>query len=192
MVKCSSTKKRFSEKGAVNPNTIKGGTVVDDQAATKTGSWTISTSAGAYVGREYLHDANAGDGRSSIRFEAELPTGSYEVRLAYSAHSNRAINVPVTIQHATGSTKVSVNQRQKPPIDDLFFSLGQFNFTSAAPAMVTVSNEATNGHVIADAVLFLPAEVRTIGVRPCFRCSKGIGAAEIFYSSISIGPHRFA
>lgn len=151
-------KEEILGKGAVNPNTIKGGTVVDDQAATKTGSWTISTSAGAYVGREYLHDANAGDGRSSIRFEAELPTGSYEVRLAYSAHSNRATNVPVTIQHATGSTKVSVNQQQKPPIDDLFFSLGQFNFTSAAPAMVTVSNEATNGHVIADAVLFLPAK----------------------------------
>ena len=145
-------------KGAIDPSNFKEGTIVDDIAATKTGSWSFSTSAGAYIGREYLHDGNAADGRSSVRYEAKLATGSYEIRLAYSPHSNRATNAPVTIQHASGSATILVNQKQKPTIDNLFFSLGKFEFKSDTPAVVTISNQGTDGHVIADAVYFVPVK----------------------------------
>jgi hypothetical protein len=105
-----------------------------------------------------VHDGDEGKGAKSIRFEARLPAdGRYEVRLAYSPGSNRAAKVPVRIEHADGTTLVSVNQKQKPPIAPAFVSLGVFRFTAARPARVTISNEATRGHVIADAVQFLPA-----------------------------------
>nr|AKB95189.1 xanthan lyase [uncultured bacterium] len=131
------------------------GTVVDDSTAELKGDWTSSTSLPS-VGREYLHDRRVGDGRSIATFTAKLATGRYEVRLAYSHHSNRATNVPVTIQHAEGTKSFVVNQRHAPPIQKLFVSLGTYSFGENKPAVVKLSNEQTDGYVIADAVQFLP------------------------------------
>ncbi len=140
-------------KKSVDVKTLKG-LVIDDGAAKLTGNWTASTS-GASVGREYLHDGNSRDGRATASFETRLESGRYEVRLAYADHSNRATNVAVTIRHQSGITRVVVNQRKPPPINKLFASLGEFSFSSDATAVVTVSNQSTDGYVIADAVQFL-------------------------------------
>ncbi len=144
-------------KGGVDPKSLKG-IVLDDSQAERSGTWGNSSSAGAYVGREYLHDSGAGDGRATVRYETRLAAGNYEVRLAYSTHTNRASNVPVTIEHAAGKTLVVINQRMQPSVENLFVSLGNYNFHSNAPAAVSISNQGTNGHVIADAVQFLPAQ----------------------------------
>ncbi|WP_153558710.1 FAD-dependent oxidoreductase [Roseimaritima sediminicola] len=131
------------------------GTVVDDRQAELSGVWNVSTSAFRWVGGQYAHDENRADGRSVARFEAPLEAGRYEVRLAYAYHGNRATNVPVTIHHADGETTVTVNQRKEPPIDKLFISLGEFTFAADQPAVVTLSNDGTDGHVIADAVQWI-------------------------------------
>lgn len=142
-------------KNSIDPKGLPG-IVVDDAAAKLSGSWTASTS-GASVGREYFHDGNAGDGRATARFEAKLPPGRYEVRLAFAPHGNRATNVPVTIEHAGGKQSSLVNQKLVPAIDRLFYSLGEFEFVQDKPAVVQLSNADTDGYVIADAVQFLPA-----------------------------------
>lgn len=133
------------------------GIVIDDQAADLSDNWTASTS-GASVGREYFHDRNAGDGHATASFVAKLKAGRYEVRLSYSHHPNRATNVPVTIEHAGGTKAIAVDQRQVPPIQKLFISLGTYSFRQEKPAVVRLSNEQTNGYVIADAVQFVPVE----------------------------------
>ena len=93
-------------------------------------------------------------------FTTTLPkAGEYEVRIAYSALKNRATNVPVTIHHAGVSpTTVKVNQRQTPPIDGITQSLGTFSFTPDQPATVVITNQDTDGHVIIDAIQWLPKE----------------------------------
>jgi hypothetical protein len=133
------------------------GVVVDDVQARRTGDWEHSTSVGPYVQAGYLHDGNANKGKASVAFTAELPKpGRYEVRVAYSANPNRATNVPVTIRHAEGETRVTIDQRRQPPIDRLLLGVGTFRFDREA--VVVIANEGTDGHVIADAVQWVPAD----------------------------------
>lgn len=132
------------------------GLVIDDQDARREGNWTASAASRPHVGAGYLHDGNREKGKLTARFEAKLKPGRYEVRLYYTANPNRATNVPVTVHHAGGQAAVKVNQRQAPVIDGAAVSLGVFEF--GADAAVVVSNEGTDGHVIIDAVQFLPKE----------------------------------
>ena len=139
----------------IDPKKLKG-IVVDDVDAKLTGQWLTSSSIAGYVGGWYLHDNNADKGSSSVRFEATVPqAGSYEVRVAYAANPNRAANVPVTIQSADGEVTKTINQKETPPIDDAWISLGNYRFDAGEPAVITISNKHTDGHVIADAVQLL-------------------------------------
>jgi hypothetical protein len=143
------------EVRVIDPKTLKG-VVVDDVDAEFVGDWPNSVVISPYVNLGYRHDDNSEKGAKSARFEATLPqAGRYEVRVCYSHSDNRATNTPVTIEHAGGSETVRVNQRQAPPIDGAFVSLGTFDFTTDQPAVVTISNEGTDGHVIVDAVQFV-------------------------------------
>jgi hypothetical protein len=63
--------------------------------------------------------------------------------------------VPVAVQHQRGTTTVNLNQRQPPAHDNLAASVGVFSF--AGPAVVVITNAGTDGHVIVDAVQFVPA-----------------------------------
>ncbi len=136
------------------------GIVVDDADAKQVGRWVHSTYSGHFIGKGYLHDGNTAKGRMTLTF---IPTfaraGRYEVRLAFLPASNRAARVPVTILHADGETSLSVNEQKAPPIDDRFVSLGTFRFEQGSQGFVMLSNEGTTGHVVADAVQFLPEEM---------------------------------
>jgi hypothetical protein len=134
------------------------GIVVDDVAAQRTGQWAESTAIAGFVGRSYLHDGDAGKGARSVRFEATLPAaGKYEVRIAYTASSNRASNVAVAVEAAPGPVTKTVNQKRPAPIHGVWLSLGEYVF-QAGKAAVTISNAHTDGHVIADAVQWLPVK----------------------------------
>jgi hypothetical protein len=132
------------------------GTVVDDTQSARTGAWTESRASARFVARGYQHDGNTNDGKCSARFETKLPkTGRYEVRLAVPHNANRASNAKVEVRHAGGTKVVIVNQRERPPIDGLWVSLGTFDFALSEPASVSVSNEAADGFIVIDAVQWL-------------------------------------
>ncbi len=132
------------------------GIVMDDSQATQTGHWTGSTYGNPVDGAS-VHDANAEKGKLSITYTLQVPaSGSYEVRVSYAAAPNRASNVPVSIQHADGTAAATVNQKRKPPQDDLFISLGAFRFDKDKPAVITIRNDNTDGIAGADAVQLLP------------------------------------
>lgn len=140
----------------LEPSQLKG-VVVDDAEAKLTGNWIESTALEPWVGVNYRHDGNAADGKATARFETRLPrAGRYDVRLGYSPQENRASHVTVTIQHQNGEQTVFVNEKLKPPINNLFVSLGVFDFSTDKPAVVTVSNQGADGYVIIDAVQWLP------------------------------------
>lgn len=139
-------------KSAGLPKERLKGIVVDDSEAEKQGFEVSSTSASPYIGTGYAHDSNERKGSQRAVFKATLPApGRYEVRMAYTALPNRAGNVPVTI----GGKTVTVDQRKAPAIDGLLVSLGVFEFDSTA-ATATVTNKGTSGHVIIDAMQWLP------------------------------------
>ena len=145
-------------RAGIDPRALEG-IVIDDDDAKLTGEWIKSGSIARYVGGCYLHDNNTGKGTCSARFEAVVgETGQYEVRIAYAANPNRATNVPVTIRWADGEATRIVNQKKMPPINEMWISLGTYHFDTSRPAVITVSNLDTDGHVIADAVQLLPVK----------------------------------
>jgi ribulose 1,5-bisphosphate synthetase/thiazole synthase len=134
------------------------GIVVDDTQAAITGEWPHGASAGPFVGDGYIHDGNEEKGKKRVRFTPKLPkAGRYEVRIIHSPLANRATNVPVVIHSADGEKTVVVNQRQ-PLKDNQPLKLGVFRFDAGAAGWVEIRNDATNGHVIADAIQFVPVK----------------------------------
>lgn len=135
------------------------GVVIDGPKARAVGQWALSQSNKPYIGEGYLHDQDAGKGEKTLTFEPELQAfGRYEVRLAYTAGGNRATNVPVTVFSADGEQSVAVNQRKPPPLEQHWVSLGTYRFEPNGQCFVIVANDGADGHVIADAVQFLPVE----------------------------------
>ena len=134
--------------------------VVDDADAESVsieGEWVASTSVAKWVGDGYLHDDTGGAGLRRIIFKPQLPdAGRYEVRVAYSASSNRSGRTPVTIRHAGGETTRRIDQRDPPPLGGQFLSVGIYEFGQGAGGSVEISNEGSDGVTIADAVQWLP------------------------------------
>jgi hypothetical protein len=131
------------------------GVVVDDEDAELTGDWTPSAALGPYVGLGYRHDGDAGKGAKSAVFRATLDPGRYEVRIAYAPSINRASAVPITVTHAGGESHATLDQRRPPRGTGPFATIGTFDF--GREAAVEVRNEGTSGHVILDAVQYVPA-----------------------------------
>lgn len=126
---------------------------VDDSQAKLTGVWKPSALTKPYFGTGYVHDEKSEKGKKFAEFTISVPEdGRYDVQLSYTAHASRADNVPVSIRHAGGEVEVTLNQQQKPPIDNLFASVGQWSFSEAQPATVTIATRGTTGFVLVDAV----------------------------------------
>jgi hypothetical protein len=156
--KIASLQRQIGGKDSVAAKELPG-IVVDDRNGTIVGDWQRSQSVKPYVGDGYLHDQDKEKGEKTITFLPELPkAGKYEVRLAYTPGDNRCEAVPVTVMSADGEKVVVVNQKQRPTIDNLFVSLGEYRFELNGQGFVIVSTEGTKGHVIVDAVQFLPLE----------------------------------
>lgn len=137
----------------LDPKAMKG-VVVDDEQALKAGHWQDSGSAKKFIGNGYSHDGNGSKGENTAAFRAKLPkAGRYEVIFAYTANSNRASNVPVTVKHKDGETKVTVNQKKAGDVADIGISLGTFDFGSEAE--VAVTNAGTDGYVTLDGVQWI-------------------------------------
>ena len=134
------------------------GLILDDGAATLIGEWLHSTSVAGYLDAGYLHDKDLAKGENSATWTPNVPAaGRYDVRLAYTPGSNRATNVPVTIEHLGGRETLRVDQRQPPRLAGAFVSLGTFDLAPGMETVVTVATTGTNGHVIVDGLWLLPA-----------------------------------
>jgi len=135
------------------------GIVVDDAQARRQGFEAIGSTVAPFVGSGYRHDGDGDKGQQIAVFPVQVAkSGKYEVRVGYSAHANRATNVPVTIHHADGQDLVPLNQKQPAAIDNLFQPVGRFTFQANAEYRVEISNAGTQGHVIADAVQVVAIE----------------------------------
>ena len=133
------------------------GITVDDTEAKRTGPWRKSTRRSNRVGAHYLADDNKGTGAYGITWKATLPKpGTYEVRVSFGGGEGLAKTAPYRVRHAEGETRLTIDQRQKPTIEGLWFPLGRFTFGSSAE--VSLSNKDAKGWVIADAVQFVSVD----------------------------------
>jgi hypothetical protein len=147
-------------RGPIDPKAFAG-IILDDTDAKKVGEWTHSQFSKHYIGEGYSHDGNTGKGTKTLTFTPSVPkAGVYEVRLAYNAAKSRATNVPIEILDLDGEHNLKINQRNEPPIDHRFISLGKFRFDESGQWYILISNEGTDGHVIVDALQLLPDEGR--------------------------------
>ena len=133
------------------------GLALDDNQAKLTGKWTGGHGLPGYYANGYRYRSAKEAGTARYEFPIEK-AGTYEVRLSYSPHENRATNAPVTIESADGRKTVVVNERIPAPIEKGFASLGKFRFEAGKPAVVIVGDGPADGTVAIDVVQLLPAE----------------------------------
>lgn len=145
-------------QGAIDPKTLMG-TVVDDSAAERMGFEGMSSLVGPFVGVGYRHDGGTERGKQWAKFRPDLSAaGKYEVRMSYTPNPNRATKAPVKIVHAGGEAVVMVNQQKAGPINGAWVSLGTYRFEAGKTGYVEIGNRDVDGHVVIDAVQWLPAK----------------------------------
>ncbi len=114
-----------------------------------TGQWITSTFVQGYWGSNYLHDGNE-PGSKSVKYSPNIPEqGEYDLFLRWTADENRASNVPVKITHANGIKDTVINQRTR---GSEWLALGNYEFNAGNSGNIILSNNGTNGFVIADAI----------------------------------------
>ncbi|MGO4495083.1 right-handed parallel beta-helix repeat-containing protein [Paenibacillus sp. 2RAB27] len=121
---------------------------------TQMGTWTASTYSSLRVGADYLHDGDTAKGSKSVKYAPDIASaGSYDVYLWWNADTNRANNVPVTVNYAGGQSSTTINQQAN---GGMWNSIGRYAFNAGTSGYVVISNTGTTGFVIADAVKFVP------------------------------------
>lgn len=144
--------RKTAPRPGIRPETLEG-YVIDDTRAQKQGFERSGTTVYPYVLEGYLHDGNVDKGFQKARYHFQVPdNGQYEVRIGYTAHTNRASNVPIEIHHQEGVTRWTLNQKKAPSILGMFESTGIFKFRDDEIYQVTISNVGTDGYVILDAI----------------------------------------
>jgi hypothetical protein len=121
------------------------------------GNWTRSTNVYGYYGHDYQVRA-ATSSSAWARWTPRFPsTGYYDIYLRWTAASDRASGVLVTVNTPVGQYKRYVNQQIN---GNRWYSLGRYSFKagySPATGGITIYASGADGYVVADAVKFVPA-----------------------------------
>lgn len=134
----------------ISPHSLAG-IVLDDASAQREGFESISTSAGPFLDVGYRHDGNSAKGYQNIEFSTEIKTeGRYAIRLAWTAHTNRAKKVPVKLIAGEQTVEIFVDQTKRPK-EAPFETIRELQL-KAGNISVVISNKETEGYVIADGV----------------------------------------
>jgi hypothetical protein len=139
------------------PKSQTAGIVLDDDDATYTGSWASSDRLPPLVGTKYRTAQR--QAAVSAKFTPEIPkAGRYEVRLLYTPSSNRATNVAVTVESASGPKTITLNQREACLVDGIPRALGVFDFAKGKGNSVAISAAGADGYVVVDGLQLVPEE----------------------------------
>lgn len=100
--------------------------------------------------RDVLMKGKVGAGRA--HFQPTLPrTGRYQVCIGFRPSKAQATNTPITIKHATGTAKLTLDQRtETTPFN--FAAIGEFTFKAGDSGFVEITNTGSDGRIAIDAV----------------------------------------
>jgi hypothetical protein len=145
---------RFNGLG-LDPASLEG-IVIDDDDAELQGKWEDSGSLSGFVGENYRYSSDA---KATARFPFTVKkTGSYDVRVAWQPHANRAKAVPITVQTADGEKTILLDQTKPARDTNGFQSIGTFRFVANQGAAVLYRVAGARGTVHVDAVQVVPAK----------------------------------
>ena len=140
---------------SIDPTKLEG-LVIDDTEAELTGKWTHGEGLKPYIGKHYSYSS---DPTASARFPFSVKqTGSYEVRIYFQPHENRAKTAPITLLTADGEKTLTVDQAKDPKDPQGAYSLGTYKFTAGEESAVIFRTAGASGNVHLDAVQILPAK----------------------------------
>ena len=127
--------------------------IIDNPAATVTGSWSSGTTSTDKFGTNYRYKS-AGTGSAFVTFTPNISVaGNYQVFCWYPQGSNRTTSAAHVINYNGGSTTVTVNQQVNGGQWNL---LGIFNFAAGTTGNARVTDNFTGtGVVMADAIKFV-------------------------------------
>ncbi|GHC05801.1 sulfatase-like hydrolase/transferase [Cerasicoccus arenae] len=129
------------------------GQVIDNDdtlAVTVTGEWKHSSSTSGYIGSDYIHDLNSGQGTKSVTFlfTAGL-SSSYTVDMRWTSGTNRATNTLVEVISPSGSQSFTLNQQTN---GGQWNALASVSLRGGEEMEVRIHNTGANGYVIVDAL----------------------------------------
>ncbi len=174
--------------------------IIDNPAASITGSWSTGTSSTDKFGGDYRYKSGAG-GSSWVQFTPNILTaGNYQVYEWHPAGSNRTIGAQEIVSYNGGSQTFTINQQVNGGTWNL---LGTFNFASGTSGSVKI----TDGHtdtanvVMADAIKFVyvtPAAppsglsataVSSSQINLSWTASAGAASYKVKRATVSGGPY---
>ncbi|MDY6892740.1 MAG: cytochrome c3 family protein [Chloroflexota bacterium] len=126
--------------------------IVDNPEATYECAWSISTWAPEqFWGIDVNYIAAQGTGSCTATWVPDLPVaGNYTVYTRWTEHTSRSSSVPYTINYASDSETVWVNQKEN---GGEWYELGTFTFAEGTSGSIVLSDNTPDGTwIIADAV----------------------------------------
>jgi hypothetical protein len=135
--------------------------LVDDGVAARvrtTGAWERVRASGQY-GPSTLRAEGGAAGAVRMAPDIAAP-GRHTVYLYWPRAEGLATRVPVTVRHAGGTERLTINMRSPGETAQgniaQWTRLGEFDFAPGAEAWVEIGAEGADGIVFADAALFVP------------------------------------
>jgi hypothetical protein len=128
--------------------------IIDNPAATVTGTWTTGTASTDKFGTDYRFVSAAGTGTNSLKFTPTIAVaGNYTVYEWHAQGSNRTTDAPIVVKYNGGTVTNRVNQTIN---GGAWIQIGTYNFAAGTTGNVKVQDNFTTGTVvIADAVKFV-------------------------------------
>jgi hypothetical protein len=131
-----------------NPDHLQYYITNPDTSFESTGKWYQSTGVSGYFGSDYCY-APPGRGDNQARWNFTIPVaGSYSVFSWWPRSTQNASNAPYTVNHASGSSTVTMDQRLN---GSRWNKIGEFQFNAGEYSVVLSDVDAT-GNVVADAI----------------------------------------
>lgn len=125
--------------------------IIDNKAATTTGTWTTGTMSTDKYASDYIFK-NGGDGSSYASFTPGIQVaGLYEVFEWHCKGTNRSTVTPHVVTYAGGTKTIYINQTVA---GGAWNSLGTFYFNTGTGGNVRITDAFSTGVGIADAIRF--------------------------------------
>ncbi|MEO7212916.1 FAD-dependent oxidoreductase [Mucilaginibacter sp.] len=129
-----------------------------------TGNWKMEKSGG--YGPSFLSDTSKASSFASVRFmPAVVKDGVYHVYSYFPKVKNAAAKTTIVVYDGRKATEKTINQSDiqvQGQTSGEWVSLGEYDLSSGNKAYVQVSNQSSDGAIIADAVLFIPVKKATL------------------------------
>jgi hypothetical protein len=129
----------------------------DDSMAATTGDWNVGSGLKGYAGVGYQYAGRGSKATMTFKFNI-AKSDTYDIRVGWRHHKNRATNATVIVKTSTGNEEFTLNMQQPPSIDETFQSLGKFKLESDTKCLVVFDATGADGVVCTDFVQLLPVK----------------------------------